>query len=57
VLITGHQGFFTQNALQNIAETTIDNITTFEREGGCEAENVVTAERLRNKVELKHVAG
>ncbi|MEJ2149384.1 MAG: 2-hydroxyacid dehydrogenase, partial [Chloroflexota bacterium] len=37
VLITGHQGFFTQNALQNIAETTIDNITTFEREGGCEA--------------------
>jgi D-lactate dehydrogenase len=57
VLITGHQGFFTQNALQNIAETTIDNITTFEREGGCEAEKVVTSDRLRNKVELKQVAG
>lgn len=31
VLITGHQAFFTREALQNIAETTINNITAFEK--------------------------
>lgn len=30
VLITGHQGFFTEEALRNIAETTLENITAFE---------------------------
>lgn len=30
VLITGHQGFFTREALGNIAQTTVDNITAFE---------------------------
>lgn len=30
VLITGHQGFFTKEALRNIADTTIANITAFE---------------------------
>jgi len=30
VLITGHQGFFTQEAVGNIARTTIANITAFE---------------------------
>jgi D-lactate dehydrogenase len=29
VVITGHQAFFTSNALQNIAETTLANITAF----------------------------
>ncbi|PHQ84937.1 MAG: hydroxyacid dehydrogenase [Thalassobium sp.] len=33
VLITGHQGFFTREALKAIAETTIANITAFERDG------------------------
>ncbi len=33
VLITGHQGFFTTEALTAIAETTIANITAFERDG------------------------
>ncbi len=33
VLITGHQGFFTREALQAIAETTIANITGFLRDG------------------------
>jgi D-lactate dehydrogenase len=33
VLITGHQGFFTRDALTAIAETTIGNITAFERRG------------------------
>jgi D-lactate dehydrogenase len=32
VLITGHQAFFTEEALSAIAETTIANITSFERE-------------------------
>lgn len=31
VLITGHQAFFTENALKNIAETTLANITDFEQ--------------------------
>jgi D-lactate dehydrogenase len=35
VLITGHQAFFTQEALQNIAETTIGNITDFEQGRTC----------------------
>lgn len=33
VLITGHQGFFTREALTAIAETTIANITAFEQSG------------------------
>lgn len=30
VVITGHQGFFTEEALVNIASTTLENITAFE---------------------------
>lgn len=30
VLITGHQGFFTEEAMQNIAETTLSNVRAFE---------------------------
>ena len=33
VLVTGHQGFFTREALGAIASTTIENVTTFERTG------------------------
>jgi D-lactate dehydrogenase len=34
VLITGHQAFFTEEALANIARTTLDNCTSFERGSG-----------------------
>ena len=34
VLITGHQAFFTEEALSHIAETTIANISAFERGDG-----------------------
>jgi D-lactate dehydrogenase len=34
VLVTGHQAFFTSQALANIATTTIENITAFERGDG-----------------------
>lgn len=34
VLITGHQGFFTVEALQRIAETTLSNATAFETGAG-----------------------
>jgi D-lactate dehydrogenase len=44
VVITAHQAFFTREALQNIAETTIGNITEFEREGTCS--NVVSPEKV-----------
>jgi D-lactate dehydrogenase len=33
VLITGHQGFFTREAMEAIAATTIENISAFERSG------------------------
>lgn len=45
VLITGHQGFFTRDALQNIAETTLDNIACVQDGRYCE--NCLTAEVLR----------
>ena len=35
VLITGHQAFFTREALGNIATTTMSNITAWERTGQC----------------------
>jgi D-lactate dehydrogenase len=34
VLITGHQAFFTEEAMRNIADTTIANITAYERGTG-----------------------
>jgi D-lactate dehydrogenase len=45
VLITGHQAYFTDQALKNIAETTIANLTAFEQ--GAPLPNEVTAERLK----------
>ena len=36
VLITGHQAFFTKEAMQNIAHTTLNNIHQIERDGVCE---------------------
>jgi D-lactate dehydrogenase len=45
VLVTGHQAFFTRNALQRIAATTVDNITALEQ--GQPLENQVTAERIK----------
>lgn len=35
VLVTGHQAFFTDQALNNIAETTLDNIKRFENSTEC----------------------
>jgi len=44
VIITGHQAFFTQNALRKIAEITLENIAEFEKDGTCA--NRVTLERI-----------
>lgn len=44
VIITGHQGFFTSEALQKIAETTLQNITDFEQ--GISCNNKVTLDRV-----------
>jgi hypothetical protein len=38
VVITGYQAFFTKEALICIAETTLRNISEFERTGGCKNE-------------------
>jgi D-lactate dehydrogenase len=35
VIITGHQAFFTREALKNIATTTIGNIAEWEKTGAC----------------------
>ena len=45
VLITGHQAFFTREAVQHIAETTLGNIGAFER--GETLANAVTAAVIR----------
>ncbi|KPQ08634.1 MAG: D-lactate dehydrogenase [Saliniramus fredricksonii] len=44
VLITGHQAFFTHEALTNIAETTLGNVTSFEKTGA--AEHTVSVENV-----------
>jgi len=44
VIITGHQAFFTHNAVQAIAETTLSNISTYER-GECQ--NVLTCKKIK----------
>lgn len=38
VLITGHQGFFTEEALEQIAQTTIYNLTCFAENRSCDNE-------------------
>ncbi len=45
VLITGHQAYFTREALRGIAETTLANITAFER--GAPSGNELTPEMVR----------
>lgn len=44
VLVTGHQAFFTREALRSIAETTLSNLTNIERGEACP--NEVRAERV-----------
>lgn len=46
VLITSHQAFLTREALENIAETTLENVRVFEAEG-----------RAQNEVRAEHVLG
>jgi D-lactate dehydrogenase len=43
VLVTGHQGFFTRNALESIARVTIENLLCFA--AGKELENRITSRR------------
>ena len=45
VLITGHQGFFTAEALSSIAHTTLNNVRLFEQSGLCP--NEVTSALVR----------
>lgn len=44
VVVTAHQAFFTINAVQGIAETTLSNITAFEK--GAQCQNVLTCSRI-----------
>jgi D-lactate dehydrogenase len=45
VVITGHQGFFTEQALANIAQTTLQNIRDIETKGA--SDNEITAARTK----------
>lgn len=45
VIVTGHQAFFTRNAMRAIAEETLENISAFEREET--PPGLITAERVR----------
>jgi D-lactate dehydrogenase len=44
VIITGHQAFFTREALESIADTTLSNITDFEQGRACS--NEVRSDRI-----------
>ena len=46
VIITGHQAFFTQTALQNIADTTLQNVSDFEA-GTIDQQNIVSGKQRR----------
>ena len=46
VLITGHQAFFTKQALENIANTTLSNLSQLEQSGTCV--NVISRELLKS---------
>lgn len=52
VVITAHQAFFTREAITNIAQTTIENISAFERGGAAAiaSDNIVRAEAHLAKV-------
>jgi D-lactate dehydrogenase len=47
VLITGHQAYFTEEALRNIADTTIGNLTEYEKNHRCV--NAVHCDRMRRR--------
>jgi D-lactate dehydrogenase len=51
VIVTGHQAFFTREALDTIAETTISNITDFE--AGRSNDNILEAKKLVRKAAKK----
>ena len=38
VIVTSHQAFLTEEALENIAETTVENLVSFFEKGQCENE-------------------
>ncbi len=42
VLITGHQAFFTREAMEEIASTTIQNLSDIEEDGTCENEITIS---------------
>ncbi|GBO55240.1 D-lactate dehydrogenase [Pseudanabaena sp. lw0831] len=48
VIVTGHQAFFTSQALANIADTTLSNITEFEQ-----GENCVNEVKIENAIATK----
>ena len=46
VIVTSHQAFLTQEALSNIADTTLSNIRQFEAEGWCDNELCYKCEKF-----------
>ncbi len=51
VIVTSHQAFFTQTALENIAKTTLSNITDFEKGNRCPNQiRVNLALRVRSRM-------
>jgi D-lactate dehydrogenase len=61
VLITGHQGFLTQEALEHIAQTTINNILEYALTGICcnevVAEDLICSSGPKSKTSLAQPAG
>jgi len=53
VIVTSHQAFLTDEALSNIAETTVNNIVTFMNTGACENELCCCCEKVDDCKTLK----
>ena len=53
VIVTSHQAFLTEEALSNIAETTVSNILSFEKTGAGENELCYHCEKIDDCKNLK----
>lgn len=49
VVVTAHQAFFTKNAVENIAETTLSNLKAFFTDGSCQNNVLPDSFRMKKK--------
>lgn len=55
VLVTGHQGYFTERALAQIAAVTLANVADLQHDGAC-ANEITPAQRVVPQAEVRRIA-